>query len=369
VFIHAAWHRVAVAGLTSVLCAGGVAWAAPDFSKSEILTSSESPLEGDVVTFTLVLRNSGPDDAGAVSLSVEWPRMGFLIDADGFDGPQIDHEARQITNDFPLAAGGERRFVVRVLAPRDSGGDALILAARAAHYASNTLHWVRSTLTIDTRVPTTGIMVAGFRILPAGVAVLVWLMMGVLLSLIAMALSRPGRTRPRAGASARFSIGSLVASRAGPLGSVAAVMVALGFLMIFGTMAWRDYQSLTRWPQTSCTIVGGRLSAQTTTRSPSRTGQDTTNYVPVLGLRYEANGRETFSSGYDTGSRLGIGGQGGRTKELTEWTIGSAVPCWYNPDDPLDVVVLKGFGGAYLFALIPLPVFLLGAAGLWRALA
>jgi hypothetical protein len=42
-------------------------------------------------------------------------------------------------------------------------------------------------------------------------------------------------------------------------------------------------------------------------------------------------------------------------------------PCWYNPDDPLEVIVLRGFGGAYLFALLPLPVFLLGVAGLRRS--
>jgi len=81
------------------------------------------------------------------------------------------------------------------------------------------------------------------------------------------------------------------------------------------------------------------------------------------------DGRETFSSGFDTGSRLGIGGQGGRTEELNAWTVGAGVPCWYDPADPLDVVVLRGFGGAYLFALLPLPVFLLGVAGLRHALA
>jgi hypothetical protein len=146
-----------------------------------------------------------------------------------------------------------------------------------------------------------------------------------------------------------------------------AVTIAIGFWAMFGAMAWRDYRSLTSWPQTTCTILGGRLSANGTTR-PGRTGgnagarRDDTNYVPVLGLRYMVDGRETYSSGYDTGSRIGIGGQGGRLDELRAWTIGDTVPCWHDPADPLDVVVVNGFGGAYLFALIPLPVFLLGAA-------
>jgi len=68
--------------------------------------------------------------------------------------------------------------------------------------------------------------------------------------------------------------------------------------------------------------------------------------VPVLGLKYDASGKGTYSSGYDTGSRIGIGGQGGRTEELSRWAVGGTTPCWYNPSDPLDVVVLNGFGGA-----------------------
>jgi hypothetical protein len=160
-----------------------------------------------------------------------------------------------------------------------------------------------------------------------------------------------------------------IVSHVGPGAAVAAVMIALGFWMIFGAMAWRDYRSLTRWPETTCTVLGGRLSAQTTTRTGTRPGTDTTNYVPVLGLRYVVNGTETFSSGFDTGSRLGVGGRGGRTGELAAWTVGGEVPCWYDPDDPLDVVVRRGFGGAYLFALFPIPVFLLGLAGLRRAVA
>jgi hypothetical protein len=141
-------------------------------------------------------------------------------------------------------------------------------------------------------------------------------------------------------------------------------MVSLGFWTLFGVMAWRDYASLTRWRETTCTVLGGRLSAQPTTRTRrAAAGQSTdeTNYVPVLGLKYAADGREMLSSGYDTGSRLGIGGRGGRTEELAQWTVGGLTSCWYDPADPTDVVVLRGFGGSYIFALFPVPVFLIGA--------
>jgi len=347
--------------LTAALAfAAAPAEAAPDFSKTEIRVSSEAPLEAETVTFTVALRNSGPEDAGSVYFTAEWPLMGFLADASGFDGAEVDHAARTLAMTFPLEAGAERTFAVRVLAPRDSGGDALTLAIRAAHFASGTEHWDRRTVTVETRTGTGGVRIAGLRITPAGLATLGVIAFGVILW---MAVTLVAARRPQAGTASAF------ARLVGPGGAVMAVTFSIGFWILFGAMAWRDYRSLTSWPETTCTILGGRLTANGTTR-PGRTGvssgapRDDTNYVPVLGLSYMAGDRLTYSSGYDTGSRLGVGGRRGRLDELGGWTIGDSVPCWYNPVDPLDVVVVNGFGGAYLFALFPLPVFLIGAARL-----
>jgi len=335
--------------LLSVLAAASPAWAAPDFTRSEIRGSTESPRETDIVVFSLVIRNTGPDDAGSVYFMAEWPLMGFLVDAAGFDSAEVDHPSRRLTLTFPLAAGGERRFEVRVLAPRDSGGDQLTLTTRASHFDSGTEHWDHKSVTIHTRVSEAGVKVGGVRIAPAGLMTLAILGAGAVLwalfrRVAAQAAKRsgPGRATP-----------ALLATIASPGRAAAAITVAVGFWTIFGAMAWRDYQSLTTWRETRCTILGGRLSAQTTTRSRRGTNEyvDDTNYVPVLGLKYVVDGRETYSSGYDTGSRIGVGGRGGRTDELAQWTV-----------------VLRGFGGAYLFALFPLPVFLIGVAGI-RALS
>ncbi len=335
--------------------------AAPDFSKTTITIEPDTPLEADLVTFALVLRNTGPDDAGAVYVTVDWPLMGFFVDGTGIDGAEIDHEARRITlSQVPLPAGAERRLALRVLAPRDSGGDTLSVALRMSHFDSQTDYYDRAMTTIDTRLADPGVPMGGVRVTRAGIVVLFVLAGGVLLWLVLRLLAPPPPT-VREG-----SLGALFASRVGPGSAAAAITVAVGFWVLFASMAWRDYQSLS-WPETTCTILGGRLSAQSTTRSSTSpaTGaqRDDTNYVPVLGLRYLVDGRETYSSGYDTGSRLGIGGRGGRTAELAQWAIGGTTPCWYAPGDPLDVVVQRGFGGAYLFALFPVPVFWLGLLG------
>lgn len=342
----------------------------PDFTASEIRMSPQAPREADIVSFEVVLKNTGTDRAGAVCLSTEWPLMGFLVDVTGLDDATIDHDARTIISSFALPAGAERRYVVRVLAPRDSGGDTLTLAIHATHFASTTEHWDRASVTIDTRPGTGGVIVGGLRVTRAGLATLAVLGIGALLWLALTIAARAGLS---AHAGRGNTMRGAVRRRTGAgAAAAAAITIALGFWTIFAVMAWRDYQSLTRWPATTCTILGGRLSEEGTTRTRStnttQARQDDTNYVPVLGLRYLVDGRETLSSGYDTGSHIGIGGQGGRTSDLSHWTVGGSTACWYNPADPLDVVVVNGFGGAYVFALIPLPVFWIGITRARRSL-
>jgi hypothetical protein len=86
----------------------------------------------------------------------------------------------------------------------------------------------------------------------------------------------------------------------------------------------------------------------------------------LLALKYTAGDREIISTGYETGTRLSIGTGESAAAEYAQWTLGAAVPCWFNPSDPRDAIVIRGFGGAYFFALIPLPVFVFGVLGLRR---
>ena len=68
-------------------------------------------------------------------------------------------------------------------------------------------------------------------------------------------------------------------------------------------------------------------------------------------MRYVANGREVIGTGYSTGSRLQIGRGSSTVREYEQFKIGAQVPCWFDPDDPTRVMVLPGFGGAYVLLL------------------
>ena len=331
--------------------------AAPDFSTTIVTVSPETPLEGDLVTFSVLARNTGADAAEPAWVVLNWPATGYFIAVRGLDTPQIDEEQRRIEGYVPIAAGAERRIEVDVLSPRDSGGGNLTLDLRVSHLYSDTNHYDSHRAAIDTRVSTDGLSLAGIRVTLAGLAVLAWLLALAMVWLLVNASS--GRARgPR-----RW--------REHPAAITLMLMLPVGFWAIFAAMAWRDYESNTTWRQAECTVVGRRITeASVTSSTPTSNGRPRTTtstvYSPELALRYAVDDRPVYSDGYDTGSRLRVGGRAQREEELRKLTVGTTLPCWHDPIDVRDVVVHRGFGGAYLFALIPVPLFLLGCASLRR---
>ncbi len=349
--------------LICVLLGLGVGLAAtvqakPDFSASEIVVTKSPVLEGEIAHFQLLLRNRGDAPAEPVQLRIPWPSMGHVIEVTGVENTQSDPGDQTVTASLALPAGSERVVDVAVLAPRDSGGRALSLSAHLIHFHSMAETWLHQTVTIDTRPRTDGLHLGRLRIAPAGVATLSWLFV-TLVALLAI---------PRISSHKEHS--GFVGVRAG----VFALMIALGFWLIFAAMAWRDYRVLYVWPETTGTIVGRRVQMQSVSSSQSRpagtggTAPSSDIAKPEFALRYLVNGQMMLSTGYDTGSSLRVGG--GKVqlaKEFQEWAVGKTVPCWYNPDDPADVVLKRGFGGAYLFALLPLFPFWIGCTLLRRS--
>jgi hypothetical protein len=88
----------------------------------------------------------------------------------------------------------------------------------------------------------------------------------------------------------------------------------------------------------------------------------TTSYQPLIALRYLVADREVIGTDYSTASRLDIGHNETLVRDYERFKIGAEVPCWYDPHDPSRVLVRPGFGGAYVFALLPIGLLV---AGVW----
>jgi hypothetical protein len=233
-----------------------------------------------------------------------------------------------------------------MVVPRDRGGNLLMPDLRVHALYLGADHNSGAEFPIEFRADTSGLAVGGIRFNTPSLVLI-----GVLISYPLLWLLFYSRTRSH-----------------GPL---VAMVIAIGFLAIFAALAWRDWQTLTTWRETTCTIVDSRLrpesSAPLAVEPVTRRRRGTENvHQTLLALRYDVNGRETISTGFDTGSRLSVGGIAAAIEEYSRWPIGAAVPCRYDPGDVGDVVVVPGFGGAYLFALFPLMLLVLGVAAIRR---
>jgi hypothetical protein len=341
---------------STLLALGGLAAlqkaeATPDFTSSEISTASRTVIEGDVAHFKVWLRNQGDEAAEATELTLLWPAMGYLVEVTGLDDAQVDHDAGVVKGTISLPVNGERVVDLAVLAPRDAAGRLLSLSARLIHFHTMAETWIHGQIEIDTRPRTDGVRIGGLRITTAGMVTLGWLAVTGIVLLLAGLLQRKADT------------GRLFGPRAGAF----AILIAMGFWMIFGAMAWHDFQVLFKWKETTGTLIGRRVMIQTVSSnqrlSSGATSQTRHSDVakPEFAVRYEVDGRELLSTGYDTGSSLRVGGGKAQLeREFHEWTIGARVPCWYDPADPTAIVLKRGFGGAYLFALLPLFPFWMG---------
>ena len=330
--------------------------AKPDFSSTLVSHAPEAPREGDLITYTLTARNSGADASDSAWIVLDWPDSGYFVGIRGLDRPEVDHERRHIEGYVRIPAGAEQRIELDILTPRDSAGLTFSLRVRVSDLSFGTDHYDSLSVAIDSRITTEGLSLGGLRVTPAGVAVLAWFAAVPLVWLLVSLLTSRGQVNR----SRRW--------RTSPAAVTFMLMLPLAFWSVFAVMAWRDYQSLTSWRQAECTVMGRRVIAESV--SSTGTGvtrsRNNTVYSPELALRYSAEGETVISTGYDTGSSLRIGGRARREQETLAWTVGTAIPCWYDPADVRDVVVHNGFGGAYLFALLPLPLFWFACASLAR---
>jgi hypothetical protein len=323
-----------------------VTQAKPDFSRSIIQLEPAVPKEGDVVTLLVHIRNSGDGPAPFTEVELELPLEAMFVDATGLDGAKIDPAGKVVAATIDLPAGADRQFSVRMVVPHDAGGRSLSphLKVRYAH-AGVEFYGGGDPVTIDTRVANSGVALGGVRFNAASFVVLGVLLLYPVLRVL---------TRSRK-------------SRKDSKGPVLMIVIAVGFLSIFAGMAWHDWRTISAFRPSTCTILDSRLRIETSpsstsTSSPPGRRQNTTTYEPLLAMRYVENGRAVIGTGYSTGSRLQIGLGSSTVSEYEQFKIGAQVPCWFDPEDPTRIMVLPGFGGAYVFALLPLGLLI---GGVW----
>ena len=350
-------------GVASVL-------AGADFSSSTIQTSSKSPVEGDLLEFRVTLRNTGDTRVENATLVIEWPSEGFLVHVPDLPVHSIDYKTRTITTSLVFEKNDEHSFAFQILAPRKGGGNILSVSIRLEDFLSGTRWIEHESVVIETGPSTSGILIGRNRITTPGIVLIAWVFASFCLWFVLKWKRRSIYARQ-----AKRSRAPVHASLFAPRMIVAAIMIPIAFFLVFGGMAWKDWLTFTAWQETQGVIVGRRELVQLVpdeTKNDGQAASESSSATPQYALRYQVQGKEIISSGYDTGTSLRIGGRVMNGQEMRDWTVGTTIRCWYNPADPKEVIVRRGFCGSNFFGLLPIPLLLFGLSRLrqtWRARA
>ena len=317
--------------------------AGADFSASKVETSPSRPHAGDVVHYSITVHNSGTATSYA-RVSTTLPN-GFLINAEGdCAGVTGATERGLLWHEGGFAGGATRRCLLTVLTRRDAAGTSAN-AATEINAPPATYQRVDSNVELKTPPDPHQVRLGPVAATRAGVAVLLFLL--VFVAGIPVAIVRAKQRKAR-------GQGGIAEGPVGLVGAWAALVIGSGFLFYFAALGWEDWRSYVDYRATACTVFGSTVQSFT-----GGTRRSELSYRPLFAVRYDVAGVETYSSGYTPSSTFNFNTASSARTTFERFVVGSSHPCWYDPRDPKTVLLARGPGGAYLFALFPLPVLAL----------
>lgn len=114
------------------------------------------------------------------------------------------------------------------------------------------------------------------------------------------------------------------------------VLVAL-FLFLWAMRGRRKAAAARNWP----TTMGRVLSAEVETRrSHSSEGGTSTSYYPNIIYEYQVDGRPYRSNQFYVAMPVGLGNYAKVYQQVSQYTVGSMVEVYYNPEDPTQAALV-----------------------------
>lgn len=331
--------RLVVAAWTAFLIFVPCPAQAAGLSGSTLMPLGDPLVEGDPFRYVLTLRNDG-DDASA-TIDIDIPTSALFVGVEGLTGATFDPDERRVHWQGAVPARSTGVVTLSFLARADTGGHTASIRATVRQWQGDELY-LSHVAAIDSRPSPAVFSIGRVGVAAAGVVVLGWLLAAGLFWLVLCFV------RPRAA-----------------LWAPIAIMLPLAFLTYFGWLAYDDAR-IAALPTQPCTVLDRLLDARTSSSSSSTTSRSRTStvYQPRLAVRYAQDGETRLAQGFGTDSRLSIGRAVSADALLETYAIGATVPCAIDSRDPRRAYVERGPGGAYIFALIPLPLLGLGLWGL-----
>ncbi len=141
------------------------------------------------------------------------------------------------------------------------------------------------------------------------------------------------------------------------LGCVGLLLLLWGFIV-------PDWRTNNRYVATSCEVLDKRLDSELFDVPGAQGKRQKESYRPAIKIRYEVRGRKFEVWAYDS-LRIYTDNQASQQAIVDSFQVGMAYPCWYDPDRPDQVVLVRGHvRGAYIFLILPIGLLTIGATGL-----
>ena len=327
-------NRLWLGLILAVAMTGPAAAAAPDFSTSTASHEPAKVIAGDVVRYTVTVVNTGGVSGmgnGYARVVTSLPR-GYFIRADGdCAAAALGDDDRIVWHEGLFPSGATKRCRIDLLTRRDAAGTLAPLVTEISTLPSG-YHRVETAPQLATAPNPNVIRIGPVGITRAGLVV--FAVLGITLAGAAVVM----RMASRNGGDRYIAVSSWVA-----------VCVSAGFLLFFVSLAHTDLRSYTDYREASCQVFDSTIR---TIRGSGKNKSPT--YAPEFAVRYTALGMETYSTAAPPASAVSFGWIGRSQQQLERFAVGTAQPCWYDPDDVRMVLLMRGPGGAYLFALLPL---------------
>lgn len=319
---------------------GPIRAAPPDFSTSNAIHEPVPAVAGDVLHYAVTVTNTGGDSAYA-RIKTVLPQA-YFIRADGdCAGAVRDPDSRGLVwHEGAFSAGSTTQCRIDLLTRREAAGTLAPLATEITTLPAGYLRFETAPELAAAPDPN-AIRVGPVKVTRAQLVVLAFLAFAVAGAAVVARMAGRGRGRTA-------------------LGAWFAVATAVGFLLFFAGLAVGDFRSFTAYRETSCTVFDSAIRAFPGTGKSARSS----TYQSVFAVRYEALGTETYSAAFPPISAVSLGWIGFSLQKLGDYPDGSVHPCWFDPDDVKTVLLERGPGAAYLFALFPLLVLAYGLSAL-----
>lgn len=327
------------------------------FKRSELISSLSTMREGDLIDYKLIIRYDGAEDpmSATILFSIKSSPVMFVSSS-----PELvfHEDERNLEWSGVVSPGNDLIFTIKLVTLPDSSSNRSIQSSAgifwrgsvSGKYWQGGSQWVDSKETEIHSKTSTGSKKV-IKIL------LSYLIAGPIITLmIPWIIIRRDRKRQ--------ALDQKQVNRALPDYLFLYVISFFFFLMVgvahfMGYIVYADFNRLYSFKETDCVLLDKKIVIDKVARTPGNIqGNDTKYIVPLVAVRYIADGHEVVVVGQPNPATIRSPIEKFAIRALSDYKLGQSYPCWYDPQDIKRFVLFRSISWGWYLIFAPFMLFL-----------